>query len=60
MAEDSPTAPITIRAAPAMIHEIDAIAAAMDRSRNYVINQALRFFLDAFQKRLQAAECNRM
>ena len=39
--------PITIRAAKDMVHEIDALAAAMDRSRNYIVNQALRQYLDA-------------
>ena len=46
MAQDGPTEPITIRAAKEVISGIDAIAAATDRSRNYVVNQALRQYLD--------------
>ena len=47
MPQDSPTEPITVRAAKDVVSEIDALAAAMDRSRNYVVNQALRQYLDA-------------
>ena len=47
MSSEAATAPITIRAAKETVSEIDALAAAMDRSRNYVINQALREYLDA-------------
>lgn len=46
MANDSPTEPITVRAAKETIAEIDAIADATDRSRNYVINQALRQYVE--------------
>jgi predicted transcriptional regulator len=41
------TAPITVRTAQETIDEIDALAAAMDRSRNYVVNQALERYLEA-------------
>jgi predicted transcriptional regulator len=41
-----PTEPITIRTAKETISEIDAIAASMDRSRNFVVNQALRQYLE--------------
>jgi len=47
MSLESATAPMTIRAAKEMVSEIDALAAAMDRSRNYVVNQALQQYLDA-------------
>lgn len=40
-----PTEPITIRTAK--VAEIDALAAAMDRSRNYVVNQAIEQYLQA-------------
>ncbi|MBX3484912.1 CopG family ribbon-helix-helix protein [Phenylobacterium sp.] len=40
-----PTAPITIRTS--MTEEIDALAAAMDRSRNYIINRAIEQYLEA-------------
>lgn len=47
MSQDRPTEPITVRAAKDVVDEIDALAAAMDRSRNYVVNQALRQYLEA-------------
>ncbi len=47
MTRDKSTEPITIRAAKEVVAEIDALAAAMDRSRNYVVNQALRQYLEA-------------
>jgi hypothetical protein len=37
----SPTEPITVRTSSDVVNEIDALASAMDRSRNYVVNQAL-------------------
>ena len=46
MNHDPATAPITIRAAKETVSEIDALAAAMDRSRNYIVNQALRQYLE--------------
>jgi predicted transcriptional regulator len=46
MNRDQPTEPITVRATKEIVSEIDALAAAMDRSRNYVINQALRHYLE--------------
>jgi predicted transcriptional regulator len=39
------TEPITIRTAK--VAEIDALAAAMDRSRNYIVNQAIEQYLEA-------------
>ncbi len=47
MSMDSPTEPITIRASKEAVSEIDALAASMDRSRNYVVNQAIQQYLDA-------------
>lgn len=41
-----PTEPITIRTTKQTVSEIDAIAASMERSRNYVVNQALRQYLE--------------
>lgn len=41
------TEPMTIRAAKETVSELDALAAATDRSRNYLVNQALRQYLDA-------------
>jgi predicted transcriptional regulator len=37
--------PITIRTAK--VAEIDALAEAMDRSRNYIVNQAIEHYLEA-------------
>jgi len=48
MSHEPATAPITIRAAKEMVSEIDALAAAMDGSRNYIVNQALRQYLERF------------
>jgi len=41
-----PTEPITVRAAKEIVTEIDALASAMDRSRNYVVVQALQQYLE--------------
>jgi predicted transcriptional regulator len=43
----SSTEPMTIRAAKETVSELDALAVATDRSRNYLVNQALRQYLDA-------------
>lgn len=37
--------PITVRTTK--VAEIDALAAAMDRSRNYIVNQAIEQYLEA-------------
>ncbi len=47
MGHEPTTSPITIRTAKEVVTEIDALAHALDRSRNYVINQALRHYLEA-------------
>jgi predicted transcriptional regulator len=41
------TEPFTVRAANALVEEIDAIAAASDRSRNYIVVQALEQYVQA-------------
>lgn len=46
MTDEKATAPITIRAQKDVIGEIDALAAATDRSRNYIVNQALQQYLE--------------
>jgi predicted transcriptional regulator len=51
-----PTEPVTIRTTKETVEEIDALAAAMDRSRNYVINQALRQYLEANAWQVQRIE----
>ena len=45
MAQRATTEPITIRTAK--VTEIDALAQAMDRSRNYIVNQAIEQYLEA-------------
>jgi predicted transcriptional regulator len=47
MKRERPTEPITVRAPKETVSEIDALAAAMDRSRNYIVNQALRQYLES-------------
>lgn len=47
MTQETATAPITIRTDKQMVNAIDALAGAMDRSRNYVVNQAIQQYLDA-------------
>jgi predicted transcriptional regulator len=47
MAKGQPTEPITVRAAKDIIAELDSLAAVMDRSRNYVVVQALQDYLSA-------------
>jgi predicted transcriptional regulator len=46
MGRSRATEPITVRTAKQIVSEIDALAAAMDRSRNDVVNQALRHYLE--------------
>ena len=46
MAQNHPTEPITVRAKKEIVTEIDALASAMDRSRNYVVVQALEQYLE--------------
>jgi predicted transcriptional regulator len=47
MSQDRPIEPITIRTTREVISEIDALAAVMDRSRTYIVNQALQQYLEA-------------
>lgn len=47
MTQETSTAPITVRTDKQMVNAIDALAGAMDRSRNYVVNQAIQQYLDA-------------
>ena len=46
MDQNAPTEPITVRAAKQVVSEIDALVAAMGRSRNDIVNQALRQYLE--------------
>lgn len=45
MSHRATSEPITIRTAK--VSEIDALASAMDRSRNYIVNQAIEQYLEA-------------
>lgn len=45
MSTSVPTEPITIRTRK--VSEIDALASAMARSRNYIVNQAIEHYLEA-------------
>jgi predicted transcriptional regulator len=47
MDREAGTAPMTIRTAKETISEIDALATALDRSRNYIVNQALQQYLES-------------
>ncbi len=47
MRPDETTEPITIHAAKEVVSGLDALAAATHRSRNEVVDQALRQYLDA-------------
>ena len=44
MPQRAASEPITIRTAK--VAEIDALAGAMDRSRNYIVNQAIEQYLE--------------
>lgn len=45
MSQPAASEPITIRTAK--VAEIDALASVMDRSRNYIVNQAIEQYLEA-------------
>jgi predicted transcriptional regulator len=45
MSQRAASEPITIRTSK--VSEIDALASAMDRSRNYIVNQAIEQYLEA-------------
>lgn len=45
MSQRAVSEPITIRTAK--VAEIDALAGVMDRSRNYIVNQAIEQYLEA-------------
>ncbi|MGH8129211.1 MAG: CopG family ribbon-helix-helix protein [Gammaproteobacteria bacterium] len=47
MSQENATAPMTVRTPRTTVDAIDALAGAMDRSRNYIVNQAIQQYLDA-------------
>lgn len=51
MPQRAPSEPITIRTDK--VAEIDALAGAMDRSRNYIVNQAIEQYLEANRWQLE-------
>src|SRR5574343_1078022 len=44
-AADMATEAFTVRTESDIVHQLDFIAGALDRSRNYLVNQALREYL---------------
>ncbi|TAN03667.1 MAG: ribbon-helix-helix protein, CopG family [Rhodanobacteraceae bacterium] len=47
MTQEAASVPITVRTDKRTVGAIDALAGAMDRSRNYIVNQAIQQYLDA-------------
>jgi len=41
------TEAFTVRTEPDIIHQLDSIAGILDRSRNYLVNQAIKEYLVA-------------
>jgi predicted transcriptional regulator len=39
------TEAFTVRAESNLVHQLDQLAASLDRSRNYIVNQALKEYL---------------
>jgi len=56
MSEDRGAIPVTVRVAKETVEEIDALAAAMDRSRNCIVNQALRQYLATNARQIERIE----
>jgi predicted transcriptional regulator len=50
------TAPVSVRLEPALNDEVTAIAAALERSRSWVIEQAVRDFVAVQQWQLAAID----
>lgn len=67
MAQETGSTPMTIRTAHSTVGELDALAEAMHRSRNYVVNEALaeyiatrKWQLDRIQAGIKAANAGRV
>lgn len=45
MPKPSTTSPMTVRTAQSTVDELDALAEAMHRSRNYVVNEAIEEYV---------------
>jgi len=49
------TEAFTIRAETDIVHQLDSLAGSLDRSRNYLVNQAIKAYLQA-----NAPACNKI
>ncbi|WP_082885611.1 MULTISPECIES: CopG family ribbon-helix-helix protein [Methylomonas] len=47
------TEAFTVRTESDIVHQLDSMAGALDRSRNYLVNQALREYLKAHAWRIE-------
>ena len=47
------TEAFTVRTEPDIVHQLDFMANALDRSRNYLVNQALREYLQAHARQVE-------
>jgi predicted transcriptional regulator len=41
------TEAFTVRTEPDIVHQLDSMAESLDRSRNYLVNQAIKEYLEA-------------
>lgn len=61
------TEAFTVRAETDIVHQLDSMARALDRSRNYLVNQALREYLkthawqiEKISQGIAAADCGEL
>jgi len=47
------TEAFTVRAETDIVHQLDSMAGVLDRSRNYLVNQALREYLKAHARQIE-------
>lgn len=47
------TEAFTVRAESEIVHQLDSMAGALDRSRNYLVNQALREYLQTHARQVE-------
>ena len=47
------TEAFTVRAESDIVHQLDSMAGALDRSRNYLVNQALREYLKTHARQIE-------
>lgn len=48
-----PTEAFTVRTESDIVHQLDSLAGALDRSRNYLVNQALREYLKTHAQQIE-------